>query len=202
MDSSECRALWGQMITGRCKILGTFTAGERSNLVFAEGEPIREPLSGRRLQVLERILSGSSGKAIAIDLGITQSTVTLEARRALAALGYVGSTSRVPFALAILFHAAHANRPAAIERARELDADGQWCEVLRAPISRLLQGLPPAVCEVVRMHAQGISHAEIAARRHTSTRTVANQLATAFQRLGVSGRSGLLSYLAAHEQAS
>ncbi|HEY0463031.1 MAG TPA: hypothetical protein VGC79_02430, partial [Polyangiaceae bacterium] len=54
---------------------------------------------------------------------------------------------------------------------------------------------PPAVRDVVCMHTQGESHARIASRRRTSQRTVANQLATAFSRLGVSGRSGLLVYL-------
>ncbi len=48
---------------------------------------------------------------------------------------------------------------------------------------------------VVRQLIGGATHAEIARRRGTSSRTVANQLATAFQKLRVSGRAALTAHL-------
>lgn len=46
--------------------------------------------------------------------------------------------------------------------------------------------------EVVRMVCDGSSNADIASRRGVSVRTVANQLAAVFRKLGVGSRSELL----------
>jgi DNA-binding NarL/FixJ family response regulator len=45
---------------------------------------------------------------------------------------------------------------------------------------------------------EGSSHAQISSERGTSARTVANQLATAFRKLGVSGRGQLVDRLIHH----
>src|SRR4051812_22557203 len=50
-----------------------------------------------------------------------------------------------------------------------------------------------AVCELI---ASGASNAEIARARKTSARTVANQLASAFRKLGVSSRFELIARFA------
>src|SRR5262245_7436985 len=49
--------------------------------------------------------------------------------------------------------------------------------------------------EVARLAAQGLSNDAIAARRQCSTHTVANQLASAYRKLGVSGRRELRALL-------
>jgi DNA-binding NarL/FixJ family response regulator len=49
-------------------------------------------------------------------------------------------------------------------------------------------GLTPAQLEVARAIARGASNAEIARERGTSVRTVANQVASIFARLGVRSR--------------
>jgi DNA-binding NarL/FixJ family response regulator len=200
MDTSECRDLWQQMVSGRCCIVYTFNTAERANLVFAETRASRAPLSARGLAVLERLLTGSSAKAVAIDFALAQSTIAIEAKRSLNALGCCGSASRLPLPLVMLVHAARAGAPSALERTGPFEFQGRACQLLSAPIAGLAQILPPAVREVAQLHAQGSTHAEIAAHRCTSERTVANQLAIAFRRLGVSGRSGLLSYLALRSQ--
>src|SRR5262245_50259691 len=56
--------------------------------------------------------------------------------------------------------------------------------------------LPAAEADVVRAAVAGSTNADIARRRGTSVRTVANQLASAFRRLGVSGRAELASLAA------
>jgi DNA-binding CsgD family transcriptional regulator len=65
--------------------------------------------------------------------------------------------------------------------------------LLPRPDVDLWTGLSPAEADVARMLLEGRTHAEIAALRGTSMRTVANQLAASFQKLHVSGRSQLLS---------
>ncbi len=56
--------------------------------------------------------------------------------------------------------------------------------------------LTPAQAEVAHLMAAGHSNAEIARRRGTSPRTVANQAASVFRRLGVASRLGLVAWLA------
>jgi DNA-binding CsgD family transcriptional regulator len=56
--------------------------------------------------------------------------------------------------------------------------------------------LTPAEREVARFIAAGVSNAEIAWRRGSSQRTVANQAARIFRKLGVTSRLGFYSLLA------
>ena len=60
--------------------------------------------------------------------------------------------------------------------------------------------LSPAEKEVAALVARGRSTADIARARRVSPRTVANQLASIFRKLGVSSRQELL--LALHEEAA
>jgi DNA-binding CsgD family transcriptional regulator len=71
---------------------------------------------------------------------------------------------------------------------------GETYRVLSSPRPEvaLMRRLSPAEYSVTRLLVEGASHAEIASRRGASTRTVANQLATVFQKLRISGRSELL----------
>lgn len=61
------------------------------------------------------------------------------------------------------------------------------------PISRSPQwkDLTAAEEEVVELVLEGLSNAQIAQRRGTRERTVANQLASIFRKVGVSSRSEL-----------
>ncbi|UQA62031.1 helix-turn-helix domain-containing protein [Polyangium aurulentum] len=54
-----------------------------------------------------------------------------------------------------------------------------------------LEGLSPAEREVVELLLSGASNAEIARQRGTSARTVANQAASIFRKLGVGSRMEL-----------
>jgi len=55
--------------------------------------------------------------------------------------------------------------------------------------------LTPAEREVAELIAEGLSNAEIARRRSTASRTVANQIARIFEKLGVGSRSELVTLL-------
>ncbi|CAN5635655.1 hypothetical protein BH09MYX1_BH09MYX1_30760 [soil metagenome] len=52
---------------------------------------------------------------------------------------------------------------------------------------------------VVTLAVVGLSNGEIAARRSGSARTVANQLASAYRKLGVGSRAELLAHLQGNE---
>lgn len=55
--------------------------------------------------------------------------------------------------------------------------------------------LTPAEREVVELILEGLSSKEIAARRGTAARTVANQLARVFEKMGVNSRGELIAAL-------
>lgn len=67
--------------------------------------------------------------------------------------------------------------------------------VMSAP-SQALGSLSPAERSVVELVRRGYSNSAIAALRGVSARTVANQLAAAYEKLGVSSRAQLVALLA------
>jgi DNA-binding CsgD family transcriptional regulator len=76
---------------------------------------------------------------------------------------------------------------------------GQRFAVLSFPIAGAISAptLSPTEREVLRLVLEGMRNAQIAARRGTSVRTVANQVASLFRKLGVTCRRELLAILAA-----
>jgi DNA-binding CsgD family transcriptional regulator len=70
------------------------------------------------------------------------------------------------------------------------------------PDNALSEWLSPAEYAVTRLLIEGKSYQEMAVLRKTSKRTVANQLASAFHRLGISGRAELLCLLAKRQLGS
>ena len=74
---------------------------------------------------------------------------------------------------------------------------GEEVLVVSLPSARLeLSELTPAERAVATDAALGLSNLQIAKRRQRSHRTVANQLASAFRKLGVSSRADLVARFA------
>jgi len=67
--------------------------------------------------------------------------------------------------------------------------------ILQWPISSECESkvLSPAETEVMTLAQQGLSNAAIARARNTSARTVANQLASVFRKLGIRSRLELFA---------
>jgi len=188
----ECANAWRDLVAGHLTIIGSSMARECAALSLTPIEGQRPSVRPRDAQILERVLLGESPKALALDLDLSQSTITTCAKRSLAMLGVRTQPSRVPLGLVALVHRAKGRGSADFEcRCEQRDRN----LVLSFPLICLAKCLPPAVLDVVFLHAQGNSHAAIAVQRRTSERTVANQLALAFQRLRVSGRAQLLGCL-------
>lgn len=71
--------------------------------------------------------------------------------------------------------------------------------VVSVPSARVeADGLSEAERAVARDAARGLSNLAIARRRRRSQRTIANQLASAFRKLGVSSRAELAALFARH----
>jgi DNA-binding CsgD family transcriptional regulator len=79
-----------------------------------------------------------------------------------------------------------------------MDTDESSVAILSYPAARPeLERLTAAERAVVQRALAGASNAEIARARRTSVRTIANQLSSAYRRLGVKSRRELAARLAA-----
>jgi DNA-binding CsgD family transcriptional regulator len=78
----------------------------------------------------------------------------------------------------------------------DVEVGGEPFVVLSLPLDTWMPAcLSPSEREVALAVLGGLSNAEIARRRGTSSRTVANQLASIYRKVGVSSRSGLTAHL-------
>jgi DNA-binding NarL/FixJ family response regulator len=189
--------LWKELTLGLCKVVETFTTDSRCvMLTSAVGEPA-VPLEGRRLMILEQVLSGVGQKRIALDLGLAPSTVALNARMGLGSLGVTCRPSRAHplLMLAAKLATVHDLRSTADLSFVETDAGIMRVLSIPRPDLPLRRTVPPAELAVVASLVEGVCYREIAKRRGTSTRTIANQITAVFRRLKVSGRSELLMKL-------
>jgi DNA-binding CsgD family transcriptional regulator len=120
-------------------------------------------------------------------------------------LGLDSRTARVPALVALAAHAAHGQTELldcrisqfALPGAAAGEQERTYCVVSVArPDLEIGPTLSTAEYAVARLLVEGKSYAEMALLRGTSVRTVANQVASVFQKVGVSGRSEFLSSLA------
>ena len=113
LASDEALALWSSIARDECDVVDSFELDGRMYIRVraraAETAPTR-PLSERETQVLAGVGMGHANKAIAYDLGLSESTVSAYVRRAAAK---IGTTSRVGLVRAY----AETQKPSAAPRA-------------------------------------------------------------------------------------
>lgn len=190
----ELSTLWSELLLRECHVVDEFFSSTRCFLLTSPGKASGEPLAGRRLRIVEDVLAGTDQKNVAIDLALAPSTVALNARLALHSLGVHSRPSRVHPLLMLAARAARIAQGDVFAAMSGLVCDGQNVRVvsIERPDCHLDQVLPPAELSVIRSLVEGQSYSEIATKRGTSTRTIANQIAAVFRRMRVSGRSSLL----------
>lgn len=191
--------IWKELVAEQLAMLDVFVTDDR-HLIILEG-PLagseRAKLNGPALEMLEQVLLGHPQKVVAIDHDVSASTVAGTLTETLRALGLRTVGSRLPLALVLLFHAYRGEGAVAKGRVSYFDVAGRHLKIVSIPRveSSLSSHLSPAEFEVTRLRAEGFSHAEIAARRKASRRTIANQVASASRKLGIAGRGNLMSYV-------
>ncbi|HET7545186.1 MAG TPA: helix-turn-helix transcriptional regulator [Polyangiaceae bacterium] len=205
-EGASLSALWTELVSGLCKIehteftqntcTVTVTRGHRRSGDGGSAEGAR--LSARDTEILERALLEGVRKSVAVDFGLCPSSIAEILRRSFVFMGLSCWPSRIPLLLVMAAHAKHA--PEVQRAAKQLLAQNQQyarqsISVAR-PDAELVEWLSPAEYAVTRLLIEGKSYQEMAKLRATSKRTVANQLASAFHRLGISGRAELLCLLA------
>jgi DNA-binding NarL/FixJ family response regulator len=185
---------WREIVHGVFRIHGSFFTSERCGLTLQRSLAERHSsLSGRRLEIIEAVLSGIGQNCVAIDLNLAPSTVALITRQTLESMGALGRPSRVHPLLMLMATAARTGAlvSGSVSLVPSEHEDLQVLEIAR-PGRRLLASLPAAERQVVELLVEGQCYSEIAKARGTSERTVANQIAAVFRRLNASGRSELI----------
>jgi DNA-binding CsgD family transcriptional regulator len=201
-EGASLSALWTELVSGLCKIEHTEFTQKTCTVIVTRGHRLCGAegacLAARDTEILERALLEGVRKSVAVDFGLCPSSIAEILRRCFVFMGLSCWPSRIPFLLVMAAHAKHA--PDAQRGAKLLLAQNQ--QFLRQSISvarpdnELAEWLSPAEYAVTRLLIEGKSYQEMAKLRDTSKRTVANQLASAFHRLGISGRAELLCLLA------
>lgn len=190
--------LWRNLARGTRRVVDSFFSEERCYLVLSlEASAAATPIEGRRLEILEAVLGGLRQKNIAIDLQLAPSTVALNSRLALESLGVDCKPSRAHPLLMLAARAAQGRARILARCSKFVAVDERELMVISAPRPdrRLDVLLPEAELSVIRRLVEGLSYGDIARRRGTSTRTIANQITAVFRRLKVSGRNELVQRL-------
>jgi DNA-binding NarL/FixJ family response regulator len=190
-------SVWHELASRSSRVLDAFFTEQRCYALMSpsvrEGPPA---LDARQLRILETVLCGQGQKTAAIELGLAPSTVALIARTTLEAVGIRGKPSRVhPL---FMFAAISARLELNWKRVRKSAIDAPVpLRVLSIPRPELnlFQEFPHAELRVLAALVEGRSYEDVAHLRGTSVRTIANQAASVFRRLEVSGRSQLLCKL-------
>ncbi|MES1178094.1 MAG: LuxR C-terminal-related transcriptional regulator [Myxococcales bacterium] len=192
---SSVLPLWRDLTQGRSRVADGFFTSDRCYLLLSPSSGPARPLEMRRLAILEAVLRGSPQKCIAIDHRLAPSTIALHAKLALENLGVMDRPSRThPLLMRI---ARSATKPAEARCCNlYADAEREFRVVsMPRPEQALSSVLPLAEFEVIQSLVEGLSYQDIAERRETSARTVANQISAVFRRLQVSGRNALVERL-------
>lgn len=180
------QSLWQALLAGRCSLVDTFMAAGTRYVVVCknpdEGAALRA-IQGRELAVLELALTGRSGKWIAFELQLSESTVARTLRTALRRIGVVDAADLVGV------------RTAQFEPLEGMPPGVDLAMARLTPASASA-GLSDAERAVVTGILGGKRIAAIAQERGTSPRTVANQLASIYKKLGVSSRREAIALLA------
>lgn len=179
-DKSALRA-WQALIDGRWSLVDRFEqAGRRITIAYRNELPVRDPrgLSEAEWRVARLLSDGLPPKAIAYRLGISEGTVKALLARARAKVGANSTVELVQ----------HLHPP--LDR---MDIPDVPLVVLSQAVEASGGGLTPAEREVVALLVAGQSNQEIAAARGVSPRTIANQLAAIYRKLGVSSRVELVA---------
>lgn len=185
--------LWKELTSGRWAVRSRHEEDSGIVLVFSRRGRTSTPLTARQKQALELAARGQPLKHIAHEMSTSVSTASTHIASALERLGFSRADACLLLAACSSGDGPVAPRPG-IEAvlAVRLDVDRL----------SLADALTRAEREVARAILRGHSNAKIAADRQRSLRTVANQVAVIFRKLGVSSRAELLAKCTLRREAS
>ena len=192
-------SLWRQLARGTSRVVDGFFSEDHCYLLVCLKTEAAEagPTEARRMAILEAVLNAGQQTSVAIDLELAPSTVAMSARLALESFGVSCKPSRAHPILMLAVWAANESMAARARCSTLIGQDDRELRVIAVsrPERCLPAGLPSAERAIIRCLVEGLCHEEIARRRGTSSRTIANQIGAVFRRLQLSGRNELVQRL-------
>jgi DNA-binding NarL/FixJ family response regulator len=159
-------------------------------------------LSARERSVIQRLIAGSSQKTVSFDLGVALTTVSVHLRVALDKLGIRRWEHAVLAGAIIQAGGPHAVDSGSGAKPGPLGADERLAVAKVELCPHALGELTLAEREVTLLVIDGLTNAEIGVQRHSSPRTVANQIAAVFRKLQIHGRLELIRRLSLGARAT
>lgn len=186
-------AFWEELLLGAWRIFETLETTRWRYLIALQRSPAK-PLTERERLVLDAVVDGQLDKVVAYDMGLSVSTVATHRAQAVQKLGLGSHLLTIQLGRAVR---AGAGCSCAQVTVFSQPGPGRPRRIVRVPClaNRLPAALTPAEGQVLTSLLAGKSNRTIAAERNVSQRTVANQIASAFHRLGVSRRRELVAKL-------
>jgi len=186
----EALAAWEALIGGRWSLVDRFDKDQRRFVVAVRNDPhFTDPrgLSMRERQVAAYAGLGRSAKEISYLLGAPAASVENSLRRAQAKLGLQSRVELTDFFAPRSLRA----------HVAEIAVGNETLLVGSMPLldETKLVGLSPAERHVLALVIAGSTDHDIAKRRSTSARTVANQVQALFRKFGVRSRGELVARL-------
>lgn len=192
--------VWQQLVEGSWRAAHAFSTASRMYLKVQldsrDGEAARRP-TRFEIALLQRTLLGERAKAVALDISRSQSTVSSRLGSCLGGMGFSPHISRVPLWL-VAAAACSAGLPSPrYSRLTTIEGRGSACAIVSVPrVDRFLrEQLTRTEFDVQQLLLDGLPYTEIAEARAASPRTIANQIASIFRKLGISGRPELLLHV-------
>jgi DNA-binding CsgD family transcriptional regulator len=184
---------WQDLLSGRVSVDG-YSFDDHCMTMRMVVESNRGAICDRLQVIMNETFATGAQKVVSIQRGVAPSTVTSSLRQALGRLGLACIPSRVPFLLVLSAAAGMSDVPVpgALVTTRTAGNLTYTTLSLHDPRDWLRERLSSSEAIVTRLRFHGASLDEIASRRERSVRTIANQLAAAYRKVEVSGRSELL----------
>ncbi len=173
------RSIAEALLAGRMRLVSRQDDGTGGSVLGFEAMAVR--LGRRELLVLSAAESGAANKLVAIEQSLACSTVCESLQLAISKLGFA---NRAEF-LKVMACLRNGREGSGL---RVLGEAPQCWVVLPVEARGLDPRLTSAERQVVAGVLNGRTNAAIASARRTSRRTVANQLASIYRKLGVSSR--------------
>jgi DNA-binding NarL/FixJ family response regulator len=191
LRARDREAFWPALIAGRWTLVDRFESSGRRLVIACRNDSLAAPyqaLSGTEAAVLHRALAGDAGKVLAADLRVSEATISRLIASSLRRLGLrdLSEAAALRSLHVSIFGVGHETTTIDIGVVSQRPAD--------APVSLDASArLTAGERDVLACVLEGHSHRAIAARRHSSPRTIANQVASIFKKLHVRSRRELIA---------
>jgi DNA-binding NarL/FixJ family response regulator len=185
-DPERAMAMWRGLVAGEWSLIDQWEDDGRRYVAAYRNRPnVRDPraLTAHERVILHYAALGESNKGIAFTLGMSTSSVATGVSQVLRKLGGRRRSDLLAFA--------DMNRASELRLSLGDDDEVGVLSLPNAPQDAVAEKLSEAEREIGAMIIEGRTNAAIARTRKTSRHTVANQVRSMFDKLGVGSRTEL-----------